>query len=81
MCPREGVLLSLGVDVYVRGNPTWMGLCVHACIPVFVAECVYELKCVNVHRVTCVFLFFSFGLFLCADVRLTWRCIADREHL
>lgn len=38
MCPQEGVLLSLGVDVYVRGNPTWMGLCVHACIPVFVFE-------------------------------------------
>ena len=36
MCPQGGVLLSLGVDVYVSGNPTWMGLCVHACIPVFV---------------------------------------------
>lgn len=30
--PREGVLLSLGVRVYVSRNPTWMGLCAHACM-------------------------------------------------
>lgn len=56
MCPQEGVLLSLGVDVYVRGNPTWMGFYVRGCIPVYVFECVYELKCVTVHQVTWVFL-------------------------
>lgn len=42
MRPREGVSLSLALDVYVRGNSTWMGLCVHACIPVFVFESVYR---------------------------------------
>lgn len=47
MCPQEDVLLSLGGDVYVGGNPTWMGLCMHACIAVFVFECMYDLKCVN----------------------------------
>lgn len=55
MCPWEGVLLSLGVDVYVSSNPTWMGLCVHACIAVLVTEWVCETKCVDVHQVTRVY--------------------------
>lgn len=65
MCPQEGVLPSLGVDVYVRGNSTWMGLCVRACMSV----CVYELKCMNVHQVTCVLYFFLlFFLCVCAEM-------------
>lgn len=32
------MLFSLGVDVYVKGNSTWVGLPMRACVPEFVAE-------------------------------------------
>lgn len=35
--------------------PGWDCVCMHAFLYL------YELKCVNVHQVTCVFLSFSFG--------------------
>lgn len=53
--PQQGVLFSLGVDVYVRGNLTWMGLCMHACIPVFPSEREYKYA---------LGYLFSFGIFL-----------------
>lgn len=40
--PQGGVWFSLGVDVYVGGNPTLMGLCVHASAPALMAERVHE---------------------------------------
>lgn len=51
--PRQGVLLSLGVRVYVGRNPTWMGLCahcVHACV--HARLCLGLNACVHGRRVT-----------------------------
>lgn len=75
MCPQEGVLLSLGVDVYVRGNPTWMGLCVHAC---FLYLCLNEFMSWSVWVCIRLLVFFrSSLLFLIfrAEMQLIRLCI------
>lgn len=65
------MLLSAGVDVYVRGNSTCMGLFVHACIPVCVGECV------NVHQVTC---FSALHLLFSCRIHLFALCVQVCER-
>lgn len=51
-------------------------MCMHA----FLYLCLNEQKCVNVHQVTCVFLFFSFTLSCCAETQLIGLYMQICDH-